>query len=252
MRRIYAPPDSTRTRSCKTGDLYITSPNIPHGYFNADSENPLVIKKIIFDPKDWFSPEISTVGEPRYCYGIFNDNAILAYAMLNAETYTETELLFASILSETAGQKTEWKDAVGAYLTQLLIKISRYIGSTIKNIPSAPSKEWNTVLSTLRIIMNSYDDPHLTLETIASSLYISKSHIERAFKKEYGQTPIAYWASQRIMQVASMLETTNYSLSEIAQMLGFSDVKYMSKSFKKIKGKTPTEYRRDKLSKLKK
>ena len=117
---------------------------------------------------------------------------------------------------------------------------------------------YRTKQSSTRVpeMVKNYIDAHITeninLDDISSALYISKSHIERAFKKEYGQTPIAYWASQRIMQVASMLETTNYSLSEIAQMLGFSDVKYMSKSFKKIKGKTPTEYRRDKLSKLKK
>ncbi len=117
---------------------------------------------------------------------------------------------------------------------------------------------YRTKQSSTRVpeMVKNYIDAHITenitLDDISTALYISKSHIERAFKKEYGQTPIAYWASQRIMQVASMLETTNYSLSEIAQMLGFSDVKYMSKSFKKIKGKTPTEYRRDKLSKLKK
>lgn len=104
-------------------------------------------------------------------------------------------------------------------------------------------------------MVKNYIDDHITekitLDDISNSLYISKSHIERSFKKEYNQTPIAYWANQRIMQVASMLVTTNYSLSQIAQLLGFSDVKYMSKSFKKIKGKTPMEYRMDKLSRLK-
>lgn len=105
-------------------------------------------------------------------------------------------------------------------------------------------------------MIKNYIDAHITepisLDDISRSLYISKSHIERAFKKEYNQTPIAYWSNQRIMQVASMLVTTNYSLSQIAQQLGFSDVKYMSKTFKKIKGKTPMEYRGEKLSKLKK
>jgi methylmalonyl-CoA mutase cobalamin-binding domain/chain len=228
---------------CKTGDLYITSPNIPHGYFNADSENPLVIKKIIFDPKDWFSPEISTVGEPRYCYGIFNDNAILAYAMLNAETYTETELLFASILSETAGQKTEWKDAVGAYLTQLLIKISRYIGSTIKNIPSAPSKEWNTVLSTLRIIMNSYDDPHLTLETIASSLYISKSHLSRLFHKLIGESFSDYLRRIRMDQACQLLRETKLNMEEIVTRCGLRDMQSFYHNFQALMHVTPHQYR---------
>ena len=102
-------------------------------------------------------------------------------------------------------------------------------------------------------IIKNYIDFHITekitLDDISNHLYISKSHIERAFKKEYGQTPLVYCANQKIAQVASMLVTTNYSLSKIAQQCGFTDVKYMSKSFKKIKGKTPMEYKRDKLSK---
>ena len=102
-------------------------------------------------------------------------------------------------------------------------------------------------------MIKNYIDSHITekitLDDISNHLYISKSHIERAFKQEYNQTPLAYFANQKISYVASMLATTNYSLSQIAQHLGYSDVKYMSKSFKKIKGKTPTEYRRDKLAK---
>lgn len=104
-------------------------------------------------------------------------------------------------------------------------------------------------------MIKNYIDAHInekiTLDDISNNLYISKSHIERSFKKEYNQTPLAYCANQKITQVASMLVTTNYSLSHIAQQLGFSDVKYMSKSFKKIKGKTPMEYKRDKLAKHK-
>jgi YesN/AraC family two-component response regulator len=60
---------------------------------------------------------------------------------------------------------------------------------------------------------------------------------------------MAYCLNQKISQVASMLATTNYSLTYISQQLGFTDVKYMSKCFKKIKGKTLTEYRKEKLEK---
>jgi AraC-like DNA-binding protein len=111
--------------------------------------------------------------------------------------------------------------------------------------------------STNRIpeLINSYIDTHInekiTLDDISNNLYISRSHIERAFKNEYGQTPLAYCMNQKITQIASMLVTTNYSLSHIAQQFGFSDVKYMSKCFKKIKGETPMEYKKEKLEKQK-
>lgn len=115
---------------------------------------------------------------------------------------------------------------------------------------------YRSMPSTKRVpeMIKNYIDAHIneriTLEDISNNLYISKSHIERAFKQEYGQTPLAYCSNQKIEHVASMLVTTDYSLSHIAQQFGFSDVKYMSKSFKKIKGQTPMEYRREKLSKI--
>ncbi len=97
-------------------------------------------------------------------------------------------------------------------------------------------------------VIKNYIDTHInekiTLDDISDSLYISKSHIERAFKKEYGQTPLAYCSNQKIEHVASMLVTTDYSLSQIAQQFGFADVKYLSKCFKRIKGQTPMEYKR--------
>ena len=108
--------------------------------------------------------------------------------------------------------------------------------------------------STKRVpeMIKKYIDAHInekvTLEDISNNLYISRSHIERAFKKEYGQTPLAYCINQKIEQVASMLVTTDYPLSQIAQQFGFSDVKYMSKSFKKVKGQTPMEYKRNALA----
>ncbi len=228
---------------CKTGDLYITSANIPHGFFNSDNQNPLLIKKIFFDPKDWFSPKISTPGEPRYCYGIFNDNTILAYAMLNAETYTETELLFSNILLETVQQKNEWKDAVGAYLTQLFIKISRYINGAIKNIPTAPSKEWNIVLSTLRIIMSAFDDPGLTLETIAGSLYISKSHLSRLFQKLIGESFSDYLRRIRMDQACQLLRETKLNMEEIVTRCGLRDMQSFYHNFHALMHVTPHQYR---------
>ena len=110
----------------------------------------------------------------------------------------------------------------------------------------------NPTISRVPEMIKNYIDTHITekitLDDISTNLYISKSHIERSFKKEYNQTPLAYCQNQKIALVASMLVTTDYSLSQIAQHLGFTDVKYMSKSFKKVKGKTPMQYKKDKLS----
>lgn len=232
-----------QTIPCKTGDVYITCSNVPHCYFTSNEDAPLIVKRIFFDPKDWFSPAVSTVGEPRYCYGVFSDNAVLAYAMLNAQTHEETELLFQAIHTEILEQKNEWHDAVGAYLTQLLIQISRYINGAIKNIPCAPSKEWNTVLSTIRTVMATFDDPSLTLETIANTLYISKSHLSRLFKKLVGESFSDYLRQVRMDQACRLLRETKMSTEDIVFRCGLRDMQSFYRNFHTMTGMTPHQYR---------
>ena len=131
-------------------------------------------------------------------------------------------------------------------------KLAASILDLFQQVFPSPYQSMPTAKRVPEMIKN-YIDAHITekitLEDISNNLYISKAHIERSFKQEYGQTPLAYCTNQKISQIASMLVTTNYSLSQISQQLGFSDVKYMSKTFKKMKGKTPMEYKKDKLSK---
>ena len=232
-----------QTIPCKSGDICVVSAGVPHGYFTSDAQSPLVIKRILFDPKDWFPTEISSVGEPRYCYGVFSDSAILAYAMLNTRTYREAEILFADILAETVQQKNEWRSAVGAYLTQLLIKISRYIGGAIKNIPAAPSKEWNIVLSTVRSIVSAFDDPDLTLETIANSLYISKSHLSRLFKSLIGESFSEYLRRVRMDHACRLLRETKLNMEEIVCRCGLRDMQSFYHNFQASMHVTPHQYR---------
>lgn len=90
----------------------------------------------------------------------------------------------------------------------------------------------------------------LTLDTICRDCHISSSHLERIFTATYHISPLRYVAQAKVLQVASMLVNTNYSLSEIADSLSYSDVKYMSRCFKKYIGESPRSYRKKALSNI--
>lgn len=85
----------------------------------------------------------------------------------------------------------------------------------------------------------------LTLEMICRDCHISPSHVERVFTETYEISPLKYFARAKAQHVASLLRNTNYSLSEIADFLSYSDVKYMSRCFKKWMGETPLNYRKN-------
>ena len=83
----------------------------------------------------------------------------------------------------------------------------------------------------------------LTLSTIATLLDVNPSYLSTVFKKETGQTLTEYVTGKRIDHAIFLLNSTNMQIQTIAQYCGIPDVCYFTKIFKKIIGKSPTEYK---------
>lgn len=72
---------------------------------------------------------------------------------------------------------------------------------------------------------------------------MNKYYLSHAFKREYGISPINYMISRRIDESKYLLAETDLSMSQIAQLLGFSSLSYFSQVFRKIHGSSPMEFR---------
>ena len=83
----------------------------------------------------------------------------------------------------------------------------------------------------------------LSLNTQAKLLGVNPSYLSTVFKKETGQTLTEYVTGKRIEHAVFLLNTTKMQIQTIAQYCGIPDICYFTKIFKKIIGKTPTEYR---------
>ena len=68
------------------------------------------------------------------------------------------------------------------------------------------------------------------------------------FKEKYGVPCWQYVISVRIETASNLLKATDYSVSNIAELCGFSDPYYFSRAFKKALGKSPSEYRKSKIN----
>ena len=87
----------------------------------------------------------------------------------------------------------------------------------------------------------------LTLEEIAASVHISKSECCRCFKRTLGLTPFEYLIKYRIFESTRKImrgEDVANSISDLAASVGFNNVSYYNKLFKKLVHCTPTEYRK--------
>lgn len=98
----------------------------------------------------------------------------------------------------------------------------------------------------LEYIRSHYAEPELGLTDICSYLNISTSYFSTIFKEATGGTFLEFLSRIRMERAKELLEKTTLKNYEIAEMVGFSDPHYFGISFKKMTGKTPTEYAREK------
>ncbi|WP_171056500.1 AraC family transcriptional regulator [Paenibacillus sinopodophylli] len=83
----------------------------------------------------------------------------------------------------------------------------------------------------------------ITLESLADSLNYSSSHLSIQFKNKIGLSPIGYLIKVRISIAADLLLTSDAALHEIAASIGYTDVNYFGRMFKKEKGVSPGKFR---------
>lgn len=83
----------------------------------------------------------------------------------------------------------------------------------------------------------------LTLDELASSARISRSHVWRLFKTEAGMPPGQYLQMLRMQKATKLLTTTLMSVKRISIEVGYSDKSLFGRHFRKAHGATPSEYR---------
>ena len=95
-----------------------------------------------------------------------------------------------------------------------------------------------------KYIETNYSYP-VTVEDVAVYVGISRSHLFRSFQTYLRKSPKEYLSEYRIKQACHLLRETDLSVSAIAYSVGFENNLYFSKAFRKQKGVSPSEYRKD-------
>lgn len=98
------------------------------------------------------------------------------------------------------------------------------------------------VNSLLDYIHENYKYP-ITTSDLALKWYISESHLCKIFKNAAGVSLLEYINRFRIDKAAVLLKNTDEDISKIAQNVGFENLNYFDRIFKKYKGMSPGKYR---------
>ena len=173
-------------------------------------------------------------------YGIA-DSAHVIYT----GTSLEYKRIFTRMIEELQMCKENYEELLVLLLRQLFILIQRRILSP----PKTTNNFWESEIELATTYFHEHYRTAISIESYASSRGMSTSWFIRGFKEYTGATPMQYILSIRITSAQSLLETTEYSVAEISQIVGYENPLYFSRIFKKQSGLSPSEYRKQVWSK---
>lgn len=100
------------------------------------------------------------------------------------------------------------------------------------------------VLDVIKFIRVNYSDKDISVNMLADHVHLTPTYLSSLFRKETGKTISEYITEVRIENSAVLLMEPRSKLDEVADRSGYNDANYFSKAFKKLKGMTPSQFRR--------
>ena len=220
----------------ETGDIIFVNPETIHG---AIPEN-CVYECIIF--------HIDFLDTATYSCKFFVESILnREFVIRDFNKYTENNFIvsvnavFEAMKHKSSGYKFR---VIGALYEMLGVVVDNHLYTNVtgdseisdsRNIPKLKK-----VLSFLR---DNYDC-QLSLENIAKAADMSPKYFCYFFKEKTGKTPLQYLNGFRIEKASQKLLSSDQSVTEIAFSCGFNDLSYFIKTFKTLKGVSPTRFRK--------
>ncbi len=208
------------------GNMVLYRPKEPQKYIYYGSEQAEVY---------WVHFTGSNVRNILKSYGITNDMRVIP-----AGTLLEYSRIFKQMIQELQQCRAGYEELLAMLLRQIFIIINRQITKerTLK------SDYLDTEMELALEYFNTNYNKDLNIDDYAASRGMSVSWFIRTFKQYAGTTPMQYIVALRITNAQMLLETTNYNVAEIGNFVGYENPLYFSRIFKKQKGFSPSEYRK--------
>ena len=113
-----------------------------------------------------------------------------------------------------------------------------------------PSRHQDEDIIQVQLWLNQHFNKSFQLSDLAKNFDMSTRNFNRRFKAATGKTPLHYLQELRISQARELLKSSNLSISDIAERVGYQDIAHFSSLYKNITQATPSHYRKSVRGKL--
>ena len=123
--------------------------------------------------------------------------------------------------------------------------LHEYAGVKTGSQPTGPKSD---TFSNILSYVNEHFCEDLSVHTISREVAVNPNYVSQLFKRQTGSTFTEYVTNLRVNLACSLLRTTDLTVAEVADKVGFNDYYYFIKVFRKMIGENPSPYRNRNLN----
>jgi len=213
-----------RTWRLHTGDMFLAMPDTQILY-QADTEDPWTYEWVGFAGTD----AATLIGRTDFS---------ASHLVLRQLSYGDEVRRHISLIYDAFGNT--FCDTVNM-TGELYLLLGLLIENASRAVPQSAAKEDN-VSRAIDYISSRYSYS-LTISDIASYVGVSRSTLFREFREELHISPKEYLDRYRIQRASLLLKDTDLTVASVAASVGYDNGLYFSKAFRRMTGKTPSEFR---------
>lgn len=161
-------------------------------------------------------------------------NGMQVFLLDNANSHGLTNR-FSSALAVYLNQGNKMDEALAKAQDFINVELTRE-----SNLQGRSSELYNQFISQVNNFCRTYSDVHF----YADQLNVSSRYLAQVTRRISGKTPKAIIDEYIVKEIERELSTTTHTVQEIANTFGFSSQAHLTKFFKKMRGLTPSEYRK--------
>ncbi|MDF2836898.1 MAG: transcriptional regulator, AraC family [Paenibacillus sp.] len=221
----------------KRGDLFVIPIGTSHVFRPSSQDNQLVIYNCIFRTS-LLEQLKSVICESTKLHSLLYGSSPSAKWLQYQDKFDKFLSIMHGMFREYLKKGPRYEFLMMGQLIQVLAMLQRY--ESDGSMVSTPTNNMDDAIQ----YINDHFATNLTVQQVAERSFMSPSHFQRLFKKTTGVTFMQYLQNIRIQRCCELLKSTEISIQEAANQVGYQDMKFFHSLFRKKTGVTPREYRR--------
>ena len=105
-----------------------------------------------------------------------------------------------------------------------------------------PGNQYSIIRPAIELIQESFLRSKISIPMLAEKCGISEAYLKRLFIKKFGVPPVKYIIQLKINYACDLLRSQQYTVTQVAESCGYSNVYYFSRQFKAFTGVTPSVF----------